>query len=370
MGSSFGTLFRITTFGESHGGAVGVVVDGCPPRIALPVERIQAELDRRRPGTSKLASTRKEADRVRIASGVQDGRTLGTPIALWVENEDADPKAYEELRHTYRPSHADFTWDARYGIRAATGGGRASARETAARVAAGAVARCVLDALGAVSIVAWVDEVHGDRATVDPATVAREAVEANEVRCPDPEAAARFEARILAARKAGDTVGGVVRCVARGVPAGLGDPVFDKLDADLAKAMLSLPAAKGFEVGSGFSGTRLTGREHNDPFVPDERLGIATSANRSGGIQGGISNGMPIELSVAFKPVATVFHEQPTVDDAGRPTTVRPRGRHDPCVLPRAVPIVEAMVALVLADHWLRWRGQVGAPPPVPLRRG
>ncbi|MCA9492745.1 MAG: chorismate synthase [Myxococcales bacterium] len=368
MGSTFGHLFRITTFGESHGGAVGVVVDGCPPRVALSAEAVQVELDRRRPGTSMLASQRQEADRVRIASGVEGGLTLGSPIALWVENTDAKPGAYDELRHVYRPSHADFTTDARYGIRSASGGGRASARETVGRVAGGAVARAVLASLGRVEIVAWVDEVAGDRASVDPDGVSRDAVEAHDVRCPDPEAAERFEARILEARKAGDTVGGVVRCIARGVPAGLGDPVFDKLDADLAKAMLSLPAAKGFEVGSGYAGTTLTGLQHNDAFVPDPARGVGTRTNRSGGIQGGLSNGMPIELSVAFKPVATVFHEQDTVDDAGRATTIRPRGRHDPCVLPRAVPIVEAMVALVLADHWLRFRGQIGEPPPIPLR--
>lgn len=375
MGSSFGRAFAVTTFGESHGGGLGVVVDGCPPGLTLDLDRVQAELDRRRPGASPLASQRKESDRVELLSGVDAGRTLGSPLALVIRNEDARPGAYADLAHVYRPSHADFTTDARYGLRAASGGGRASARETAARVAAGAVARQVLEALAVdrgrgppLEVVAWVDEVAGDRADVDPDTVAIGQVDANLARCPDPAAAARFEAAITAARKDGDTVGGVVRCVARGVPAGLGDPVFDKLDADLAKALISLPAAKGFECGSGYAGTRLRGSAHNDAFVPDPALGIATRTNRSGGVQGGISTGMPIAVSVAFKPVATVFVDQQTVTDAGLPTTLRARGRHDPCVLPRAVPIVEAMVCLVLADHWLRWRGQVGAPPPVPLR--
>ena len=369
MGNTFGELFRVTTFGESQGPALGVVIDGCPPRLSLDLEAIALELSRRRPGASLLSSQRREQDRPEILSGVLDGVTLGTPIAMLIRNEDADSSAYEPLRHTYRPSHADFTFDARYGVRAWAGGGRASARETAARVAAGAVARQVLASLGPVSVVAWVDAVAGERANVDPEQVKAEDVYASEVRCPDPEAAARFSAAILAARKDGDTVGGVVRAVARGVPAGLGAPVFDKLDADLAKAMLSLPAAKGFEVGSGVEGTKLRGTAHNDPFVPDPQKGIATTSNRSGGIQGGISNGMPIVISVAFKPVATVFHPQQTVDDQGAPATLSARGRHDPCVLPRAVPIVEAMACLVLVDHWLRWRGQVGEPPPVPLRK-
>jgi chorismate synthase len=370
MGNSFGRLFCVTTFGESHGPALGVVIDGCPPRIALDLEAIAVELGRRRPGASLLSSQRKESDRPEILSGLLEGLTLGTPIAMLIRNEDAQPSAYDEMRHTYRPSHADFTWDAKYGIRAHEGGGRASARETAARVAAGAVARQVLAQLGPVEVVAWVDAVADDLASVDRERVRAEEVYASEVRCPDPEAAGRFSQAILAARKQGDTLGGVVRCVARGVPAGLGEPVFDKLDADLAKAMLSLPAAKGFEVGSGFEGTRMRGTTHNDLFVADPVTGIATRTNRSGGIQGGISNGMPIELAVAFKPVATVFHPQETVTDAGEPTTLRARGRHDPCVLPRATPLVESMTCLVLLDHWLRWRGQVGEPPPVPLRSG
>lgn len=367
MGSSFGRLFRVTTFGESHGGGVGCVVEGCPPRLELDLEAVQAELTRRRPGQSALTTQRKEPDQVEVLSGLFEGRTLGSPIAMVVHNKDADPRAYEPFRDRYRPSHADFTTDARYGVRAWAGGGRASARETIGRVAAGAVARQVLSSLGGVEVVAWVDRVKDVEADVDSASVRAAAVDAHITRCPDPAAADRMEAVIREARSNGDTVGGVVRCVARGVPAGLGDPVFDKLEADLAKALISLPAAKGFEIGSGYAGTRLTGLEHNDIFVPDEELGVATPTNRSGGIQGGISNGMPIEVSVAFKPVATVFRDQPTVDLAGRATTIKPRGRHDPCVLPRAVPMVEAMVCLVLADHWLRWRGQVGNPPPVPI---
>jgi chorismate synthase len=369
MGSSFGTLFRLTTFGESHGGALGGVIEGCPPGLLLDVEAIQAELERRRPGQSSLTTQRKEGDKLSLLSGVFEGRTLGTAIGFTVPNKDAHSASYSPFRDRYRPSHADFTYDARYGRRAWAGGGRASARETVARVAAGAVARQVLNALGSVEVVAWVDRIGDIQADVDVDTVDLAQVDAHIVRCPDLRAAAEMEARIKQVRSGGDTIGGVVRCVARGVPAGLGAPVFDKLEADLAKAMISLPAAKGFESGSGFAGTYMTGLQHNDVFVPDAERGIGTVSNRSGGIQGGISNGMPIEISVAFKPVATVFREQATVDRAGRATTIVPRGRHDACVLPRAVPMVEAMMCLVLADHWLRWRGQVGAAPPVPLMR-
>lgn len=369
-GSTFGTGFRVTTFGESHGGGLGAVVDGCPPGLTLDLDRIQAALDRRRPGTSKLVSGRRERDRVEILSGLADGRTLGTPIALVLRNDDADPSAYEPFRDRYRPSHADFVYDAKYGHRAWAGGGRASARETAARVAAGAVAQQVLESLGEVTIVGWVSTVGELSSQVDATTVTAAEVDEELVRCPDPVAARAMEARIREIRAAGDTIGGVVRAVVRGLPAGIGEPVFDKLDGALAGALMSLPAAKGIEIGSGFAGTRLTGRAHNDLFVPDGRGGITTRSNRSGGIQGGISNGQPITVAVAFKPVATVFHEQDTVDHHGQAVTVRPRGRHDPCVLPRAVPIVEAMIALVLADQWLQWRGQVGAPPPVPLHPG
>jgi chorismate synthase len=353
MGSSFGVLFRITTFGESHGPALGVVIDGCPPRLTLELAQIQAELDRRRPGQSRLVSQRKEADQVEILSGVLDGVTLGTPIAMVIRNQDARSKDYEQIAQAYRPSHADYTYDAKYGIRAIAGGGRASARETAGRVAAGAIAQQLLATRG-VSIVAWVDEVSGIAATVDERTVTRDAVDANEIRCPDAAIAASMIERVEQARKAGDSVGGVVRAIARGVPAGWGEPVFDKLDADVAKAMMSIPAVKGVEIGSGFGGTLLAGSQHNDLFYQRDDGAIGTRTNRSGGIQGGISNGEPITVRVAFKPTATIMQPQDTVDPAGRPAVIAPRGRHDPCVLPRAVPIVEAMLALVLADHCLR----------------
>ncbi|TVQ87347.1 MAG: chorismate synthase [Deltaproteobacteria bacterium] len=363
MGSSFGRLLRVTTYGESHGGGVGCILEGCPPGLRLDLERVQAELDRRRPGQSSLTTPRKELDKVEILSGLFEGRTLGTPIAMAVRNQDADPAAYRNLKDRYRPSHADFTYEARYGLRAWAGGGRASARETVGRVAAGAIARQILEHLGPVQVVAWVERVHDISAQVEVDRVSSRAVDAHPVRCPDPEAAALMEARIREVRRDGDTVGGVIRCVARGVPAGLGAPVFDKLEADLARGLLSLPACKGFEIGSGYPGTFLKGSQHNDAFVPDGLGGVATKTNRSGGIQGGISNGMPIVLSAAFKPVATIFKEQQTVNDRGEAVLVKPRGRHDPCVLPRAVPMVEAMVCLVLADHWLRWRGQVGSAP-------
>ena len=353
VGSSFGTVFRITTFGESHGPALGVVVDGCPSKLPLDVAQIQHELDRRRPGQSRLVSQRKEEDRVEILSGVLDGVTLGTPIAMMIRNADARSKDYEAIARAYRPSHADYTYDAKYGIRAVAGGGRASARETAGRVAAGAIAQQLLAKHG-VEIVAWVDEVAGIAASVDDMTVARAGVDINDVRCPDAGAAAQMIERIERARKDGDSVGGCIRAVARGVPPGWGEPVFDKLEADLGKAMLSIPAVKGVENGSGFAGTRMTGSEHNDLFYrrPDGTIGTRT--NRSGGIQGGISNGEPITLRVAFKPTATIMRAQPTVDADGNDVTLEPKGRHDACVLPRAVPIVEAMIALVLADHLLR----------------
>lgn len=359
MSSSFGVLFRITTWGESHGGGVGVVVDGCPPRIPISLDEVQRELDRRRPGQSRIVTQRKESDTVEILSGVQDGLTLGTPISMMVRNEDARTRDYDELKTKYRPSHADFAYDQKYGIRAWSGGGRASARETIGRVAAGALAKKLLASAG-VEVVAWVEKVHSIVAAVDASAVTLEDVEANIVRCPDPAAAEAMIAHIEEVRKDGNSVGGVVGCVARGVPAGWGEPVFDKLEADLSKAVMSLPACKGFEVGSGFAGTDLTGREHNDPYRSvasgSSKPGVVTVSNFSGGIQGGISNGMPIVLRAAFKPTATIMSEQDTVDVEHRDTTISGRGRHDPCVLPRAVPMVEAMVALVLADHMLRQR--------------
>ncbi|HLK89598.1 MAG TPA: chorismate synthase [Polyangia bacterium] len=368
-GNSFGSMFRVTTFGESHGPGVGVVIDGCPPRLPITVEEIQRELDRRRPGQSHITTQRRESDTVEILSGVREGVTLGTSIALLVRNQDQRSGDYDEMRTKFRPSHADYTYQAKYGVRAWEGGGRASARETIGRVAAGVLARKALAAAGTIDIVAWVQRVQDLEVEVDTTTVTRQAVDANIVRCPDAAMAEKMIARIDEARKAGDSLGGVVEAVARGVPPGLGEPVFDKLDADLAKAMLSLPAAKGFEIGSGFAGTHLTGSQHNDPFYmarePSEgsRLGsgkVRTRTNLSGGVQGGISNGEEIVLRVAFKPTATILREQETVDEQGQDTTIKARGRHDPCVLPRAVPIVEAMLALVLADHFLRQRGQCG----------
>ncbi|HET6280042.1 MAG TPA: chorismate synthase [Polyangia bacterium] len=356
-GNTFGSVFRVTTWGESHGPAVGVVIDGCPPRLSLTVDEIQAELNRRRPGQSAITTQRREPDEVEILSGLHDGLTQGTPIAMMVRNQDNRGGDYEEMRSKFRPSHADFTYQAKYGIRAWQGGGRASARETIGRVAAGVVARKVLAAVADVDIVAYVQRVQNLEASVDPATVTRDAVEANIVRCPDGAVAAEMIQLIDGARKAGDSLGGIVEAVARGVPVGLGEPVFDKLDADLAKAMLSLPAAKGFEIGSGFAGTRLSGIQHNDPFYNASGT-VRTRTNRSGGVQGGISNGEDIVLRVAFKPTATILREQETVDVNGQDTTIKARGRHDPCVLPRAVPIVEAMIALVLADHLMRQRGQ------------
>jgi chorismate synthase len=362
MGSTLGRMLRVTTFGESHGPAVGAVVDGFPPGLSIDLEGVQRALDRRAPGRSPLASNRKEPDRVELLSGVHDGRSLGTPIAMMVRNVDADASAYRDLQSVYRPSHADFTTVARYGLRDWRGGGRASARETVGRVLAGALAEQALHQLLGVEIVAWVDQVGALRAKVDLETVRRTQVDARDVRCPDALVADEMDALIRQVRAEKDTVGGVVGCVCRGVPAGLGAPVFDKLEAELAGAMLSLPAAKGFESGTGFAAASMRGSKHNDPFVPDARLatGIGTSTNHSGGIQGGISNGMPVWFKVAFKPVATIFLEQQSVDVAGQPTTLLPRGRHDPCVVPRAVPIVEAMAALVLLDHLLLWRGQVG----------
>lgn len=361
MSNSFGRLFRVTTFGESHGPAVGVIVDGCPPRLQLDPADIQRELDRRRPGQSRITTQRREADTVEILSGVHDGMTLGTPIALMVRNTDQRSRDYSEIAGAYRPSHADYTYDAKYGVRAVAGGGRASARETVGRVAAGAVARKVLASAG-IELVAYVASVADLEASVDTGMVTVDQVEQTIVRCPDAEVAARMIERIDAARKDGDSLGGVVGAVARGVPPGLGEPVFDKLEADLGKAMLSLPAAKGFEIGSGFAGTRMRGSEHNDEFYRDGDR-IRTRSNYSGGVQGGISNGEDITLRIAFKPTATILRPQKTVDADGNEAVLAPRGRHDPCVLPRAVPIVEAMMALVLADHLLRFRGQCGVEP-------
>lgn len=360
MGSNFGHLFRISTFGESHGGGVGVVIDGCPPQIEISVDEIQFELDRRRPGQSKITTPRNEADRCEILSGLFEGKTLGTPIAILVRNKDQRSQDYDEMAVKYRPSHADATYDAKYGIRNWQGGGRSSARETIGRVAAGAIAKKILHDLAGVEIIAYVKRIKDLEGVVDPNTVTLEEVESNIVRCPDSECAEQMVELIENVRNQGDSIGGVVECVARRVPRGLGDPVFDKLEADLAKAMMSLPATKGFEIGSGFAGTVMTGSEHNDEFYTDESGEIRTVTNRSGGVQGGISNGENILIRVAFKPTATIRKEQRTVTNDGEEVTLAAKGRHDPCVLPRAVPMVEAMVALVLCDHLLRQRGQCG----------
>ena len=354
MSSSTGQLFRVTTFGESHGGGIGAVVDGCPPRLPLDEEMIQHDLDRRRPGQSRLTTLRDEADKATILSGLFEGRTLGSPIAMLVGNTDARPNAYEDFKDMYRPSHADYTTEAKYGIRNWQGGGRASARETIGRVAAGAIARQLLRTVADIEVLAWVRQVGAITADVDLAAVTLADVEADATRCPSPEHAEAMTEAIEAARRDGNSLGGIVECVARRVPPGLGEPVFDKLDADLAKAALSLPAAKGFEIGSGFAGVTMTGREHNDPFTPGSDGRPRTASNRSGGVQGGISNGEDIVIRVGFKPTATIASAQETVDRDNNPVTLAARGRHDPCVLPRAVPMVEAQVLLVLADHWLR----------------
>ena len=353
MSSTFGRIYRVTTYGESHGKGVGAVVDGYPPRIALSEADIQPQLDRRRPGQSKLTTDRSEADQVSILSGVENGVTLGTPVGLFVANRDQRPSDYSRMRDTPRPSHADYTYQMKYGIRASSGGGRSSARETIGRVAAGAMAETFLKQAYGVEIVAWVSAVGTIEALdIDPDQTTRIQVDANLVRCPDADAARQMEDAIAAAKEAQDSIGGIVTCACRGVPPGWGEPVFDKMEAKLAQAMLSIPATKGFEIGSGFAGTRMQGSAHNDPFVrKDERLGTAT--NFSGGVQGGISNGEPIVFRVAFKPPATIGLSQTTSDFEGEETVLEAKGRHDPCVVPRAVPIVETMAALVLADFAL-----------------
>jgi chorismate synthase len=353
MGNSFGHLFRVTTYGESHGGGVGVIIDGCPPRIEISEAEIQVDLDRRKPGQSKITTPRKEEDRCEILSGVFEGKTLGTPISILVRNKDARSQDYSEMAEKFRPSHADATYQAKYGIRNWQGGGRASARETIGRVAAGAIAKKILHQYAGVEIVAYVNRIKDLEAAIDSNTVTLEQVESNIVRCPDPDMAEKMIDLIEHIRRDGNSIGGTIECVARNVPVGLGAPVFDKLEADLAKAVMSLPATKGFEIGSGFAGTLMTGREHNDEFYMEEDR-IRTRTNRSGGIQGGISNGENILIRVGFKPTATIMQEQKTVSIDGEDTTLTGRGRHDPCVLPRAVPMVEAMVSLVLCDHLLR----------------
>jgi chorismate synthase len=357
VSNSFGQNFRITTWGESHGPAVGVVIDGCPARLPITAEEIQADLDRRRPGQSDITTPRKEADKVEILSGVFEGLTTGAPISLVVHSSDQRPGAYDEMKEKYRPSHADYTYQAKYGHRDHRGGGRSSARETIGRVAAGAVARKILHLAGKLEIRAYVTRIHDISAPAVTGIPTLTEVEANAVRCPDAATAARMIERIKQARSEGDSVGGVIECRVRNMPVGLGEPVFDRLEADLAKAMLSLPATKGFEIGSGFAGSMLKGSQHNDAFVSKGGQ-IHTATNLSGGVQGGISNGEELVFRTAFKPTATILQSQKTVDVRGQETELLARGRHDPCVVPRAVVIVEAMTALVLVDHWMRQAAQ------------
>jgi len=371
VSSTLGTIFKITTFGESHGPGVGVVIEGCPPGLRLDADGIQRELDRRKPGQNLLTTQRKEADEFEILSGAYEGRTLGSPLTFLIRNKDMKGGDYKKWEHLYRPSHADFTYDAKYGFRTPLGGGRASARETIGRVAAGAIAAQILKEELGVETVAWVEEVGGFSAGLyDSPPASRQDVDRFPARCPDEQAAGRMAEMIDEARRSGDSLGGVVAAVSRNVPPGLGDPVFGKLEADLARACLSIPACKGFESGSGFAGTRLRGSEHNDEFLPEEESPNTvlegrdhdsvprpvTRTNNSGGIQGGISNGMPLLMRLAFKPTATINREQNTVDDLGRAALIKTGGRHDPCVLPRAVPIVEAMINLTLVDAFLRQR--------------
>ncbi|HBF20810.1 MAG TPA: chorismate synthase [Cryomorphaceae bacterium] len=345
-GNTFGKNFKLTTFGESHGTAIGGIIDGCPAGLELDMQAVQYQLDRRKPGQSRITTQRKEADQVEFLSGIFESKTLGTPIGFIIPNQDAKSKDYSHIKDVYRPSHADFTYQEKYGHRDYRGGGRSSARETACRVVAGSVARQLLNNVSISAYVSQVGTIELDK-TYHQLDLSK--TDGSIVRCPDPETAERFIEAIEKVRKEGDTLGGVISCVIKGVPPGWGEPVFDKLHADLAKAMLSINAVKGFEYGSGFAGARMKGSEHNDPF----RVGGGTSSNHSGGIQGGISNGEDIYFRVAFKPVATLMQDQETVNAQGKMAIAKGKGRHDPCVLPRAIPIVEAMAALVLADHWL-----------------
>ncbi|XP_031271678.1 chorismate synthase, chloroplastic isoform X1 [Pistacia vera] len=366
-GSTFGTYFRVTTFGESHGGGVGCTIDGCPPRICLSEADMQFDLDRRRPGQSRITTPRKETDTCKIQSGVSEGVTTGTPIHVFVPNTDQRGHDYNEMSVAYRPSHADATYDMKYGVRSVQGGGRSSARETIGRVAAGAVAKKILKQFAGTEILAFVSQAHKvvlPEDLIDYEALTLDQVESNIARCPDPEYAEKMIAAIDAVRVRGDSVGGVVTCIVRNAPRGLGSPVFDKLEAELAKAAMSLPATKGFEFGSGFAGTFMTGSEHNDEFYTDEYGNIRTRTNRSGGIQGGISNGEIINMRVAFKPTSTIGRKQNTVTREKKETELIARGRHDPCVVPRAVPMVEAMVALVLVDQLMAQYAQCYLFPP------
>ena len=359
MGSSFGKIFRVTTFGESHGGAVGVILDGCPPKLKINIDLIQNELDRRRPGQSKITTPRNEDDKLEILSGLKEGITLGTPIAMLVRNKDQRPGDYSNLEQVFRPSHADGTYHLKYGIQAGSGGGRASARETIGRVAAGSIAKQLLKNLFNTEILSWVKRIHDIDSQVNKNKLTLSKIDSNIVRCPDDKVASKMIKRIKELQQDGDSCGGVIECLVKNVPSGLGMPVFDKLEADLAKALMSLPATKGFEIGSGFLGTYLRGSEHNDSFIESDDISkLKTISNNSGGIQGGISNGENIEMKIAFKPTATIGKEQKTVNAYGKEVLMKAKGRHDPCVLPRAVPMVDSMVALVLADHLLLHQAQ------------
>jgi len=351
-GNSFGTAYRITTFGESHGKGIGVVIDGCPPGFEINADKIHEQLQRRKPGQSRIVTQRKETEEIEVLSGLFDGKSTGTPIGVFIRNMDQRSRDYDHIKDKYRPSHADFTYDKKYGIRDYRGGGRSSARETAARVIAGSIAQQILDTIG-IKIYAYVSQV-GSIAMQKNFVVDPEEIDSNIVRCPDREAAEKMIAHILSIKKSGDTIGGRITCIVKGCPVGLGDPVFDKLHADLGKGMLSINAVKGFEYGSGFDAIGMLGSEHNDLFIKDQKGNISTETNHSGGIQGGISNGMDINMSIAFKPVATIIKAQESVDDKGAKATVEGKGRHDPCVVPRAVPIVESMAAIVILDHYLR----------------
>ncbi len=354
MGNTFGKIFKISTFGESHGGAVGVILDGCPPRLKINIDLIQRELDRRRPGQSKITTPRNEADKVEILSGIKGDLTLGTPIAMIVRNKDQKPNDYDNLEKVFRPSHADGTYHLKYRIQADSGGGRASARETIGRVAGGAIAKQLLKKLYDIEILSWVKRIHNIDSDIKHNEITSEKIDSNIVRCPDETIAGNMITRIQELQKRGDSCGGVIESLVRNMPSGLGMPVFDKLEADLAKALMSLPATKGFEIGSGFDGTYLTGSEHNDPFVySNDKNKLKTLANKSGGIQGGISNGEELKMRIAFKPTATIKKEQQTITSEGKEVILKAKGRHDPCVLPRAVPMVDSMVALVIADHLL-----------------
>ncbi|MBS1266561.1 MAG: Chorismate synthase [Candidatus Woesearchaeota archaeon] len=357
--NTFGVLFRVTNWGESHGKSIGVVIDGCPPLLELSTKDIQKELDRRKPGQSKITTSRKEPDKVKILSGVYEGKTTGAPISLLIKNKDHKKQEYSKLKNVFRPSNADFTWQSKFGIRDPNGGGRASARLTAGNVAAGAIAKKLLKTKTGIEILAYVKQISNIKADIDSKKINKCDVETNIVRCPDKKASEKMQELITKTKNNKDSLGGIIECVVKNVPAGLGEPIFDKLDADLAKAIMSINATKGFEVGSGFSCAKMTGSQHNDLFEKKQGK-IATKTNNSGGIQGGISNSMPIIFRVAFKPTSTIGKPQKTIDTEGNETVIVPKGRHDPCVLPRAVPIVEAMTALVLCDHMLRHKAQCG----------